>query len=103
MADDFSTKAADIVKKIMTVGVGAIFLTEESLRALVSEFKLPKEMLAGVLDSASKTRDEFLRHFAREIVSQLMEKVEPSELLAELLRRNQIDVDLSLNFKPKKP
>ena len=51
----------DLMKKMLTVGVGTLFLTEESLRGLVSEIKLPKELLGGVLESANKTRKEFSR------------------------------------------
>src|SRR5690606_9989416 len=70
MADreDLQSKAADLVKKVLTVGVGAIFLTEESVRALVSEFKLPKELLTGILSTANKTRHEFLSKLSTDIL-----------------------------------
>ncbi len=102
MADDIQSKAAEMMKKVLTVGVGAFFLTEESLRALVSDFKLPKELLSAVLDTANKTKGEFLRTLSREMMTQFMERVEPSELLQEFLQKNEVELQMKINFKPKK-
>ena len=46
-------KAMDFAKKLLTVGMGTAFLTEEALRALVTEFKIPKELIGGLLESAT--------------------------------------------------
>lgn len=102
MSDDLQSKASELVKKILTVGVGAIFLTEESLRGLVSEFKLPKELLTGVLESAHKTKSEFLRSLSNEVMTRVMERVDVKELLQEMLAQNEIQFDVTVRFKPKK-
>jgi hypothetical protein len=57
--DELQNKATEMMKKVLTVGVGAFFLTEEALRGLVSEFKLPKELLTAVLDSAGNLAMNF--------------------------------------------
>ena len=101
--DDLQSKAGDFVKKVLTVGVGAIFLTEESLRTLVSEIKLPKELLTGILDSAGKTKTEFLTRLSNDILEKVTSKVEPRELIEELLARNEIEVNLRINLKPREP
>lgn len=100
--DDLHSKAAELMKKVLTVGVGAFFLTEESLRALVSDFKLPKELLSAVLESANKTKVEFLRSFSKEIMAHVMEKVDLSALIQELLAKNEIDFQVKVNFRSKK-
>lgn len=101
MAEDLQSKAADLMKKVLTVGVGAIFLTEESLRALVSEFKLPKELIGGILDSAAKTKNEFLRTLSQDVLSRVAEKVEPSAILQEFLTRNEVEFTVKLKVRPK--
>ena len=68
MAEDFQSKATDLMKKILTAGVGAVFLTEESLRSLMAEFKLPKEVLVGVLEVANKTRKEFVQNISQDML-----------------------------------
>ncbi len=46
----------DTVRKMVTLGLSAAFLTEESIRHMVSEFKLPKEVLGSVLHTAAKSK-----------------------------------------------
>ena len=102
MSDDIQSKAAELMKKVLTVGVGAIFLTEESLRGLVSEFKLPKELLTAILESANKTKSEFLRTMSDEVIARVMEKVDLSELLKEIVTQNEIQLEMTIRLKPKK-
>lgn len=101
-ADDLQSKAAEFMKKVLTVGVGTLFLTEEGLRGLVSEFKLPKEILNAVLESASKTRGDFLKSLSKEVMTKITDKVDPQKLLQEFLCRNEIQLQVKVNFKPKK-
>jgi hypothetical protein len=102
MSDDLQNKAAELMKKVLTVGVGAVFLTEESLRGLVSEFKLPKELLSAVLDSANKTKTEFLRGLADEVISRVMDKMDLVELVQEIISRNEVELEMTVRLKPKK-
>lgn len=97
-----SSKAADLVKKILTVGVGTIFLTEESLRGLVGEFKLPKEILNGIMDSAAKTKNEFFRMLSQDVLSRVVDRVDPTALLQEFLSRNEIEFTVRINVHPKR-
>ena len=90
------------MKKILTVGVGAFFLTEESFRTFVSDFKLPKELLAAVMESAGKTKEEFFKNLSKEIMGQVMSRVKMNELVQETLEKNEIDFHVTVNFSPKK-
>jgi hypothetical protein len=103
MADDLKSKAAELVQKVLTVGVGSIFLTEQSLRSLVSELKLPKEFLAGVLESASKTKNEFLGKLSTDMLDRVADKIDVRALVQETLENNEIELSMKLSFKPKKP
>lgn len=99
--EDIQNKATDFVKKVLTVGMGTLFLTEESLRGMVSEFKLPKELLGGILESAGRTRREFLNNLSQELINRVSEKVDPKTLVDEILRNNEIEVTMKFSFKPK--
>jgi hypothetical protein len=101
MSDDLQAKAAEMMKKILTVGVGAFFLTEEGLRTLISDFKLPKELLSGILDSANRTKNDFLKNMSKEILAQIMDRVDAKQLAQELLERNEIELEVKVNFKRK--
>jgi hypothetical protein len=102
MAEDLKEKAAEVVRKVLTVGIGAAFLTEESLRGLMADFKLPKELLGGILESANKTKNDFFQGLSREIVSRVSERIDPSALLKEVLEQHEIELNVKLNFRPKK-
>ncbi len=100
--DDLKSRATELVQKILTVGVGSIFLTEQSLRSLVSELKLPKEFLTGILESAAKTKNEFLSRLSNDVLDRVMGKVDPKDLVQEILSKNELELHVRLSFKPKK-
>ena len=101
MAEDFSGKATDLVKKILTVGVGAVFLTEEALKTVTAELKLPKEFLAGLLESANKTRKEFLQNLSTDVINKITEQVDVKALVEDVMNRYTVDFKINLSFKKK--
>lgn len=99
--EDLQSKAAEVMKKVLTVGVGAIFLTEESLRGLIGDLKVPKELLGGILDSANKTKNEFLQNLSKDVLARVTDKVDPRALLQEFFERNEIELSVRIGFKTK--
>jgi hypothetical protein len=99
--DDLQSKAAELVKKVLTVGVGAAFLTEESLRGMVNELKLPKELIGGLLDSAGKTKNEFFQKLSSEIIERVSSRLDPQALVSEFLQKNEVEFTVKVNVKPK--
>ncbi len=100
-ADDSKSKAADMMRKVLTIGVGTLFLTEEALRGLVGELKVPKELIGGILQSANRTKNEFLQQIAQEVMGRLKDKVDPAALVQEILEKNEIELNVKVSFKPK--
>lgn len=88
-------------KKLMTVGVGTFFLTEETLRTLVSEFKLPKEIVSGLLDGAKNVRKEFMQNVVSEIMSKISDKTDPGQILADFLKKNEVTFEIKVKVKDK--
>lgn len=95
-------RAGAFMKKALTVGVGALFLTEEGVRSLMGEVKLPKELLGGILDSANKTKSEFLQNLSRDVREKVIERIDPLALLQEFLTRNEVEFTVRMSVKPKK-
>ena len=100
-SDESQGKAGDFVKRILSVGIGTLFLTEESLKGMIGEFKLPKELIGGILDSANRTRKEFLQNLSNDLIVKLSEKMDPKALVEEILSRNEIEVNMKISFSPK--
>lgn len=88
-------------KKLMTVGVGTFFLTEEALRSLVTEFKFPKEIMGTVLDGAKSVRKEFMQNVVQEMMGKVSEKMDPAAILAEFLKKNEVTFEVKVKVKEK--
>lgn len=58
----------ETIKRLVTAGVSAAFMTEESIRSFVSELKLPKETLQLLLQGASKSKEELMNRVSREVI-----------------------------------
>lgn len=71
-SDDEESKSdgllGDTLKKVLTTGITAAFMTEEAIRSRVSELKLPKETLNLLLSGASKGRDELMNRVSNEVI-----------------------------------
>jgi hypothetical protein len=57
----------EIVRKVAVAGLGAVFMTEEGIRNLAGQLKLPKEVLTLVLGQAEKTKEEIGRVLSDEL------------------------------------
>jgi coenzyme Q-binding protein COQ10 len=88
-------------KKIMTVGVGTFFLTEDSLKTMISEFKLPKEMMGTLLEGAKNVRHEFMQNVVQEVMTKVSDKMDPSAVIAEFFRKNEVTFEVKIKVKEK--
>jgi hypothetical protein len=70
----------DFVRRMAWAGIGAVFMSEEGIRKLASQLKLPKEALGFLLAQADKTKDEIGR-----VVSEELRKLLQSDRLRDEL------------------
>ena len=79
--------------------MGAVFSTEEGIRNMVTDMKLPKDALAFLLSQADKTRTEVAR-----VVTQEMRRFLESETLRreiwKLLTGVTLEVNATIQLKP---
>ncbi|NMO19716.1 hypothetical protein HPC49_35260 [Pyxidicoccus fallax] len=57
----------EFVRRMAVAGLGALFMTEEGIRNLAGQLKLPKEALGFILGQAEKTKDEITRVVSDEL------------------------------------
>jgi hypothetical protein len=88
-------------KKLMTVGVGTFFLTEDALKTLVGEFKFPKEIVTTLLDGAKGVRKEFMANVINEMMTRVSEKMDPSTVVADFLKKNDVTLEIKIKVKDK--
>lgn len=89
----------ELVKKTFAAGMGAVFSTEEGIRKMTREMKLPKEVAGYLMDTASGTKDEFLRILARE-VREFLQTVNISEEVAKMLTMLSFEIKTEIRFIP---
>lgn len=65
----------EALKKVFAAGVGAAFMTEESIRSYLGELKLPKEFLNLLLQQANRSKEDLINRVGKEIM-QIMNKID---------------------------
>src|SRR5687767_12230520 len=90
----------EFVRKVAVAGLGAIFMTEEGIRNLAGQLKLPKEVLGYILGQAEKTKDEVGRVVSEELRRFLQSEKLRDELL-KLVSGMTIEVKAQIRLVPQ--
>ncbi|MBI2027197.1 MAG: hypothetical protein HYS98_05285 [Deltaproteobacteria bacterium] len=88
-------RLGDVAKKAFYTGLGALFMTEETVRNLVSEMKVPKDAL---LENFKKTKQDFFHLITREVHQAISRLDIPNELQKFLETHS---VHINAEFKKK--
>lgn len=94
-------KIGDILKKVLTTGVTAAFMTEESIRALLKDGSLPKEMVGNLLENAKNTKSEFVSSVKNELKSYL-DKIDLTKEIDKIVEKYDFEVKATISLKKKK-
>ena len=89
----------DIVRRAVLTGVGALFMTEEGIRNMVGDMKLPKDALAFLVAQADRTRGEVTRVVSQE-VRRFLESETLRRELWKVLTSVTLEVKASIQLKP---
>ena len=89
----------EFMRKVAVAGLGALFMTEEGIRSMAGQLKLPKEMLGHILGQAEKTKDEVGRVVSEELRRFLQSEKLRDELL-KLLSGATIEVKAQIRLIP---
>jgi hypothetical protein len=98
-AKTLSGLVPDLVRRAVLTGVGALFMTEEGIRNLVGEMKLPKDALAFLLSQAEKTRTEVARVVTQE-TRRFLESDRLRREIWKLLTSVTLEVNATVQLKP---
>ena len=89
----------EFMRKVAVAGLGALFMTEEGLRAMSGQLKLPKEVLGYILGQAEKTKDEVGRVVSEELRRFLQSEKLRDELL-KLMSGMTVEVKAQIRLVP---
>jgi hypothetical protein len=89
----------DFVRRMAWAGLGAVFMSEEGIRRLASQLKLPKEVLGTLLAQAEKTKDDLGRVVSEEVRKFLQSERLKDELL-KVVSGMTIEVKAEIRLMP---
>ena len=89
------------MRKVAFAGLGALFMTEEGIRSLAGQLKLPKEALGFVLSQAEQTKDEVGRVLSEELRRFLRSDKLRDEFL-QLLSGMRVEVTAQVRLVPRR-
>jgi hypothetical protein len=90
----------NLTKKILTLGLGAYFLTEDTVRRYVKDAKIPRDIARSITQNASKGKDELYGYVAREL-SSFLRQMDLQQELDRFVRSHKIRVSAEIEFMPK--
>ncbi len=91
---------ADMLRKAMVASLGAVFMTEEGIRTLVKDLKLPKDVMRFVLGQAERSKDELLRIIGEE-VRRFLESAALRREVMRLLSEMTLEVKAEIRLRPE--
>jgi hypothetical protein len=98
---DKDGKIGDILKKVLTTGVTAAFMTEETIRAALKDLPLPKEIVGGLVENAKTTKSEFVAGVKNELKSYL-DKIDLSKEVDKIVEKYDFEIKATISLKKKK-
>lgn len=100
MSEKKDSPIGDIIKKVVSVGVGAAFMTEESVKKILEDLPLPKDIVTGLVQNAKGAKEEFTNGI-REELRNYLSKVDASKIATDILDRYDVEVEAKFKFKKK--
>jgi len=90
----------DMFKKIASVGMGAAFMTEESIKGVLNDLPVSKEIITGLVQNARGAKEDFTKGL-REEFSKYLSRLDKESLIDYLVENYDVEVNASLKFKKK--
>jgi hypothetical protein len=91
----------DVLRGLLSLGIGAASLTEERIKNRVSGLKLPKESLKYLVDQGKKGKEELIGALSGEI-RHFLSGVDISRELRNVLSNYRISIKAEIEFKEKR-
>ena len=91
---------SEMIKKVMSVGLGAAFMTEESIRTYLGE--VPKEVVSNIIQNAQKSKEELLNRVGNEAI-RLIQKIDFVKEASRFVEEHKFKVTAEIDVVKKEP
>ena len=89
----------DLFRKLLTLSVGGVLFTEETIRKSISELKLSKDIANFIVQQSAKSKDELIR-FVSEEIAKAMKDVNVEKEIKKVLENYKVNINMEINFEP---
>ena len=91
----------EIIKKVVTTGMGAGFMAEDVIKNMLSDGTISKETLTNALQNAKHFKDEVLKQVLQE-VKQKLAPINIEQEIDRILQNYDLEVKAKIRFHKKK-
>lgn len=98
-AEEKGSALPEFTKRLLSLGLGAYFLTEEKIGGMLRESKIPSNIGSSITSNASKARDEVMKYITGELAS-VIKQVDIQEEFQKALAKHKIKVTAEIEFVP---
>jgi hypothetical protein len=97
-----STRDADgRLAKLLRLGMGAVWMTEEGVRKAVQDLRMPRDATAYLLEQIDKRKSEIFT-LVRNEIQRAFKKVDTTQLVKNILKSHDLEIEAKIRFKPRK-
>ena len=102
MSEEKKSESAisEAIKKVVSIGVGAAFMTEDAVKTILSDLPLPKDIVNGLIQNAKGAKKEFSEGIRAEIRDYLS-KVDITKVVETTLEKYDFDVQAKVSLRRK--
>ena len=101
MSDDKKSEGiTDVIKKVVSIGVGAAFMTEDAVKTILSDLPLPKDIITGLIQNAKGAKKEFSEGIRSE-VRDYLKKLDMTKVVQNTLENYDFDVKATVSLRKK--
>jgi hypothetical protein len=89
----------EIVRRAFLTGLGAVFLTEDSVRRAVTDLSLPKDAVDAVIDRLGHSKDQVVETISRELRA-FLDRIDIHAEVQKLLTSLTFEIKTEIRFIP---
>lgn len=93
-------KWGEVLKRVMSVGLGAAFMTEESVRSALGGLNVPKDVLTSILQGATRSKEDMLNKVGNEVVK-LISKIDFVKEASRFVEEHKFKINAEIEIVRK--
>jgi len=97
---DKESGIADVIKKVVSIGVGAAFMTEDAVKNILGDLPLPKDIVTGLVQNAKGAKKEFSDGVRKEF-REYLSKLDLTKLVSNALENYDFNIQATVTLKKK--